>query len=216
MNVNDTVRVTLTEAGKRRAAEWGREYGITAGLEMSDGERAGEWQLWRLMQVFGAAMYNGMPKPLFEKNEILFGGKAMTYDGKAMGGLNDWRDRVHNLAIEKGWHQDRDINNPHVLGSMLALIHSEVSEALEEVRTGTPGAVWFRDTFNGELLGPREREEGQPESRYKPVGFPSELADIIIRTLDLCGALGIDIEQAVEAKHAYNCTRSHRHGGKAL
>lgn len=113
-----------------------------------------------------------------------------------MSGLNELRDRVHNLAIEKGWHQDRDISNPHVLGSMLALIHSEVSEALEDVRRG--------------LYSPEYDING------KPIGLPIELADIIIRTLDLCGALGIDIERAVETKHAYNCTRSHRHGGKVL
>lgn len=187
MNVNDTVRVTLTEAGKRRVSEWGKTLGVKAGFEMSDSERAGEWQLWRLMQVFGDAMYNGMAEPLFEKNEVSFGG------------LNELRDRVHNLAIEKGWHQDRDISNPHVLGSMLALIHSEVSEALEDVRRGRTGN-WVRTGADSD----------------KPIGLPSELADIIIRTLDLCGALGIDIEQAVETKHAYNCTRSHRHGGKAL
>lgn len=113
--------------------------------------------------------------------------------------LNELRDRVHNLAIEKGWHQDRDISNPHVLGSMLALIHSEVSEALEDVRLMNSCNMVFTNEITG-----------------KPEGLAVELADIIIRTLDLCGALGIDIEQAVETKHAYNCTRSHRHGGKAL
>lgn len=122
-----------------------------------------------------------------------------------MSGLNELRDRVHNLAIEKGWHQDRDISNPHVLGSMLALIHSEVSEALEEVRVLRVG-----ETELVALKRASMRADGKPE------GFATELADIIIRTLDLCGALGIDIEKAVAMKHAYNCTRSHRHGGKAL
>lgn len=122
-----------------------------------------------------------------------------------MSGLNELRDRVHNLAIEKGWHQDRDISNPHVLGSMLALIHSEVSEALEEVRVLRVG-----ETELVALKRASMRADGKPE------GFAIELADIIIRTLDLCGALGIDIEQAVDTKHAYNCTRSHRHGNKAL
>lgn len=185
MNMNDTVRVTLTEAGKRCAVEWGRGLGVKAGFEMSDRERAGEWQLWRLMQVFGAAMYNGMPEALFEKNEVLFGG------------LNDLRDRVHNLAIEKGWYEGTIIGDPEGVAVKLCLIHSEVSEAVESVRRNQIAA----DTW---VPG------------GKPIGLPSELADIIIRTLDLCGALGIDIERAVETKHAYNCTRSHRHGGKAL
>lgn len=116
--------------------------------------------------------------------------------------LNEIRDAVHELAVSKGWYESRDILDPNVLGSMLALIHSEVSEALEVVREGNSlswNRVINRTTPNG-----------------KPVGLPSELADIIIRTLDLAGALGIDIEAAVEAKHAYNATRPQRHGGKAL
>lgn len=46
----------------------------------------------------------------------------------------------------------------------------------------------------------------------KPVGVPSELADIIIRTLDAAAAWGIDIDAAVRRKIAYNATRPHKHG----
>lgn len=48
----------------------------------------------------------------------------------------------------------------------------------------------------------------------KPEGIPSELADIIIRVLDICGYHRIDIAAAIADKMAYNETRSHRHGGK--
>jgi NTP pyrophosphatase (non-canonical NTP hydrolase) len=75
----------------------------------------------------------------------------------------------------------------------LCLIHSEVSEALEDYRNGNLQADY----------------EGS-----KPVGFPSELADILIRVFDLAGALGIDLDKAVAEKMSYNQTRSHRHGGK--
>lgn len=122
--------------------------------------------------------------------------------------LNELRDRVHALAVSKGWYEGRDVHDPNVLGSMLALIHSEVSEALEDVRKGR-SELRFSDDYHKS-----DNPPGHP--RLKPVGLPSELADVIIRVLDMCGAMGIDIERAVETKHAYNETRSHRHGGKAL
>lgn len=43
-------------------------------------------------------------------------------------------------------------------------------------------------------------------------GYPTELADIIIRTLDLAYMLGIDIHQAVQNKLAFNAGRGHKHG----
>lgn len=50
--------------------------------------------------------------------------------------------------------------------------------------------------------------------KIKPEGIPSELADIIIRVLDICGHLDIDIANALADKMAYNETRPYRHGGK--
>jgi len=44
--------------------------------------------------------------------------------------------------------------------------------------------------------------------------LPSELADIVIRVYDLAGALGIDLDAAIEVKHQYNVGRPYRHGGK--
>ncbi len=80
--------------------------------------------------------------------------------------------------------------------SKLALIASEaVGESLECVRD-----LDFK---------PRRRADGKPE------GLPSELADIVIRVFDLAGALGLDLDTAIEEKMAFNATRSHRHGGRA-
>ena len=75
----------------------------------------------------------------------------------------------------------------------LALIHSEISEALEDYRDGL-----METTVHA----------GKPE------GFSIELADAVIRIFDLCGHLGIDLGEAVELKSAYNEMRPHRHGGK--
>lgn len=82
-------------------------------------------------------------------------------------------------------------------GDSMALLHSEVSEAFEAYRdyglldqTATPGA--------------------------KPEGVGSEFADVLIRLLSSCDQYGIDLVAEYERKVAFNRTRSHRHGGKAL
>lgn len=106
--------------------------------------------------------------------------------------IRDAQHEVHQLAREKGWHDDGQRN----IGEQLALVHSEISEALEEIRAGRNPQLW--------LMSPT----GKPE------GFPIELADAVIRILDLCGSLDIDLEGAIREKHEYNKTRPHRHGGK--
>lgn len=135
--------------------------------------------------------------------------------GKPIHWLNDLRDDVHKLAEEKGWHEnfdlavrgpkfDKDYNGVagvmHVAGC-LANIHGEVSEALECLRTDGMDDISLVDA---------------PANGAKPEGFAIELADVLIRVLDLCGLLGIDIDDAVRRKHEYNKTRPYRHGGKAL
>lgn len=107
--------------------------------------------------------------------------------------LNEMAERAHAMSREKGWYED-ERNIPE----MLALIHSEVSEALEDYRH------YKREELASSFI----------DDNNKPIGFPTELADIVIRVGDLAVFLGIDLEQAVFEKMKFNATRSHRHGGK--
>jgi NTP pyrophosphatase (non-canonical NTP hydrolase) len=101
--------------------------------------------------------------------------------------LNDICEQAHEIAVDKGfWDSQRNI--PEIL----CLIHSEVSEALEDLRHGN-----MEETV---------AEDG------KINGLPSELADIIIRVADLAEALNIDLEAVVLRKMAYNATRPRKHG----
>jgi hypothetical protein len=102
--------------------------------------------------------------------------------------LSKWQEEIHTLAKVKGWYEEE-----RNIGEVIALIHSELSEALEEWREGTP-AYYIKDG--------------------KPCGFWVEMADAVIRILDYAEAQDISLESVIEAKHNYNKTRPYRHGGK--
>lgn len=106
---------------------------------------------------------------------------------------NGWHDRYHDLAFA---HDTEGIVD-HI-GAKIALMHSELSEALEEIRDGRDvNEIYYSDS-------------GKPE------GYPIELADTVIRALDHAGMLGIDLGAAIKLKLEYNATRGKMHGGKRL
>lgn len=119
--------------------------------------------------------------------------------------LNKIRDEIHQNAVEHGWWQEE-----RSFGEIIALCHSELSEALEEYRKGNrPRETYYSDK-NGTCYS------YNPMGDLKPEGIPSELADCIIRILDYCGHEEIDIEKAIRIKHEYNKTRPYKHGGKII
>lgn len=111
--------------------------------------------------------------------------------------LNKFAERSFKLSMEKGWYKKRKDGSLKArnIPEMLALIHSEVSEALEEYRKGRMGVYYNAGS-------------GKPE------GFPIEMADALIRIGDLMRYLKYDTNYVVNLKHKYNATRPHRHGGK--
>lgn len=103
--------------------------------------------------------------------------------------FNHIADRIHITAVEKGWWE-KERND----GEVIALMHSELSEALEALRHGNPP------------------DDKIPEF----TGVEAELADVIIRIMDMAPARGWRVAEALVAKIAFNTTREHKHGGKAF
>lgn len=111
--------------------------------------------------------------------------------------LTDLLKEVSELNTKQGWNADRDQSDECRLG-MVALVHSEISEALEDVRNGNiklkllysigdAGGNTHEDTMEMARINIRK---GTPR---KPCGLPSELADIVIRCLDFCSWFNIPV-----------------------
>lgn len=126
---------------------------------------------------------------------------------------------AHQNAVNHGFW-----DNPPEFGTSVALIHSELSEALEEVRADRP-AVYYPCNAGGVCCeddgsahcGSRVWNPDTPEifckaKSKKPEGYATELADAVIRIADLCGYMGIDLEAVIREKMAYNATRPYKHG----
>lgn len=115
--------------------------------------------------------------------------------------LEQMQAEVQEFCKAKGW-----LDKPVSFGEAMALLHSEISEALEAYR------LWgTADVTNAANAG-KIVKENPP----KPEGVGSEFADVFIRLLDDCERFGIDLRAEYERKMAYNWTRAYRHGGKSL
>lgn len=122
--------------------------------------------------------------------------------------LNRLAQMIHSANVAAGWWSDEKLENclpttgnspfwkgrgglkhtltlKYVIPTKLALVHSEVSEALEG----------FRKSLNDDHLPDRPMIE-------------VELADAIIRILDIAGALDLDVGGALIEKFNYNQTRA--------
>jgi NTP pyrophosphatase (non-canonical NTP hydrolase) len=111
--------------------------------------------------------------------------------------IQEMQEEVRVYCADKGW-------DTLTFGECIALLHSEVSEALE---------AWRRWGL---------KDATMPKTYYvagefpKPEGVGSEFADVFIRLLDDCERFGVDLEAEYERKMAYNRVRPYRHGGKPI
>lgn len=104
--------------------------------------------------------------------------------------------QCHNTALEKGWW-DKEHEKERTFASFIANCQAELSEAWEYYRKAPSGTT-------------AQLSDHIPEF----YGIEEELADVIIRIMDMACKYEIRVAEALIAKMAYNRTRPHRHGGK--
>lgn len=114
-----------------------------------------------------------------------------------MNSIDKLQKDIHDSNAVAGWWTDLETGvslvdearkgsrlGKAIVAEKLCLIHSEVSEAMEGARKNLP-------------------DDKLP---HRPM-IEVELADAVIRILDLCGALNLDLESAIKEKREYNAKR---------
>ena len=94
--------------------------------------------------------------------------------------ITDLQNLIHTQNKQMGWW-----DNPREIGTLLCLVHSEVSEAMEGARKNL-------------------MDDHLPHRSMLEV----ELADAVIRILDIAGGYNLDLAGAIEEKVAYNRIRA--------
>lgn len=119
--------------------------------------------------------------------------------------INDTAQKIHQNAKDHGF-----FDNPKNIGEMLCLIHSEVSEALEADRKDRYTKVSMA-AVNGWV-----KDEDFVKSFKANVkdNFEDELADVMIRVMDLAAFKGINLEEHIQTKMRFNALREFKHGKK--
>lgn len=120
--------------------------------------------------------------------------------------INKLAKEIHKGNVDRGFYDE-----PTEIGTRLMLLVSEAAEALEADRKGRHCQVDLKE----KVLGHAWDEDFKKEflDHVKDT-FEDELADVLIRLLDLAAYLDVNIEAHTTAKLRFNSLRPYKHGKK--
>lgn len=120
--------------------------------------------------------------------------------------LNAMSAEIHGAQVQKGfWEQERSF------GELLMLVTSELSEALEANRKANKFTEFRKKMFAETDISGDQDFKSAFELLIKDTE-EDEIADAIIRLMDLAGNRGYDLDFHIKQKLRYNSLRPHKHG----
>ena len=124
--------------------------------------------------------------------------------------LNELSRYIHAGNVQRGFWEEKTKDNKggKNIGELLMLVTSELGEALEALRKGRRADIEAYREHDANLA---DFDKGLFEVHIKDT-FEDEIADAIIRLLDMCDPLVIDIDFHIREKLKYNSTRAYKHG----
>ena len=117
--------------------------------------------------------------------------------------INELSKRIHAINVKNGFYEQ-----PVLFSTSVALIHSEASEALEADRKGNNPSITSKSAIF-ELNDVQFKKAFEDSIKN---GVNDELADIMIRVMDVAAYKGVDLEAHIKAKMRYNSLREYKHG----
>ena len=127
-----------------------------------------------------------------------------------MGELNELGKIALATARSKGFMKKRK-EDP---ARQIALMHSELSEALEADRKGKVTTQDVNDTLTNAIQTMGDKQFMKFYEKYVKGNFEEEMADLLIRNVQYSTYRKLDLDLHVAAKMRYNSLRPHKHGGK--
>jgi hypothetical protein len=138
----------------------------------------------------------------------------------AMNAEKGFHDEGDNLRSMDNVFDDEGFTAPYLRNyytARLALVTTEVAEAVEELRNGRAvDETYYLYEDGGEAVahGNRPASVDPMDRPRKPEGVPSEVADVVVRSFDFADEAQFDLAEILDRKLAYNASRPKMHGRK--